>query len=135
MKTYQAGIDVGSTTVKLVVLDENGQMLFGQYQRHLSHTQLLLLKLLSTEDMYGYQIILELARRSSNVFEMKEGTLYPVLHGMEREGYVEAYEKAAPTGRMRKYYHLTRAGRAALTEEEKAWQEYSGAVNAVLHFA
>ena len=49
--------------------------------------------------------------------------------------YVEAYEKAAPTGRMRKYYHLTRAGRAALTEEEKAWQEYSGAVNAVLHFA
>ena len=39
MKTYQAGIDVGSTTVKLVVLDENGKMLFGQYQRHLSHTQ------------------------------------------------------------------------------------------------
>ena len=38
MKTYQAGIDVGSTTVKLVVLDENGQMIFGQYQRHLSHT-------------------------------------------------------------------------------------------------
>ena len=39
MKTYQAGIDVGSPTVKLVVLDENGQMIFGQYQRHLSHTQ------------------------------------------------------------------------------------------------
>lgn len=79
-------------------------------KKSIDHTQLLLLKLLSTEDMYGYQIILELARRSSNVFEMKEGTLYPVLHGMEREGYVEAYEKAAPTGRMRKYYHLTHAG-------------------------
>ena len=104
-------------------------------KKSIDHTQLLLLKLLSTEDMYGYQIILELARRSSNVFEMKEGTLYPVLHGMEREEYVEAYEKAAPTGRMRKYHHLTRAGRVALTEEEKAWQEYSGAVNAVLHFA
>ena len=39
MKTYQAGIDVGSTTVKLVVLDENENMIFGQYQRHLSHTQ------------------------------------------------------------------------------------------------
>ena len=104
-------------------------------KKSIDHTQLLLLKLLSTEDMYGYQIILELARRSSNVFEMQEGTLYPVLHGMEREGYVEAYEKTAPTGRVRKYYHLTRAGRAALTEEEKAWQEYSGAVNAVLHFA
>ena len=58
-----------------------------------------------------------------------------VLHGMERAGYVEAYEKAAPTGRVRKYYHLTRAGRAALTEEEASWREYSGAVNAVLHFA
>ena len=54
-------------------------------KKRIDHTQLLLLKLLSTEDMYGYQIILELARRSSNVFEMKEGTLYPVLHGMERE--------------------------------------------------
>ena len=104
-------------------------------KKSIDHTQLLLLKLLSTEDMYGYQIILELARRTSNDNEMKEGTLYPELHGMEREGYVEAYEKAAPTGGMRRYYHLTRAGRAALTEEEKAWQEYSGAVNAVLHFA
>ena len=75
-------------------------------------SSLLVLSVLGTGDMYGYQIILELARRSSNVFEMKEGTLYPVLHGMEREGYVEAYEKAAPTGRVRKYYHLTRAGRA-----------------------
>lgn len=46
-------------------------------KKSIDHTQLLLLKLLSTEDMYGYQIILELARRSSNVFEMKEGTLYP----------------------------------------------------------
>lgn len=104
-------------------------------KKSIDHTQLLLLKLLSTEDMYGYQIILELARRSSNVFEMKEGRLYPVLHGMEREGYVEAYEKTAPTGRVRKYYHLTRAGRAAFTEEEQSWQRYSGAVNAVLHFA
>ena len=104
-------------------------------KKSIDHAQLLLLKLLSAEDMYGYQIILELARRSSNVFEMKEGTLYPVLHGMERAGYVEAYEKTAPTGRVRRYYHLTRAGRAAFTEEEASWREYSGAVNAVLHFA
>ena len=65
-------------------------------KKSIDHTQLLLLKLLSTENMYGYQIILELARRSSNVFEMKEGTLYPVLHGMEREGYVEAMKRLRP---------------------------------------
>lgn len=60
--------------------------------------------------MYGYQMIVELARRSDHTFEMKEGTLYPVLHGLERDGAVEAYQQEAPTGRMRKYYHLTRRG-------------------------
>ena len=54
-------------------------------EKSIDHTQLLLLKLLAGEDMYGYQIIFELARRSSNV-RNEGGTLYPVLHGMEREG-------------------------------------------------
>ena len=51
---------------------------------------MLLLQLLKDQDMYGYQMIMELARRSDHTFEMKEGTLYPVLHGLEREGLVEA---------------------------------------------
>ncbi len=98
----------------------------------IDHTDLLVLSLLAVEDMYGYQMILELARRSNRTFEMKEGTLYPVLHGLEREGLVEAYQQAAPTGRMRKYYHLTNRGRSFLKTEAEAWQTYSGAVNAVL---
>ena len=65
-------------------------------KKSIDHTQLLLLKLLSSEDMYGYQIILELARRSSNVFEMKEGTLYPVLHGMEREAMWRPMKRRRP---------------------------------------
>ena len=98
-------------------------------KQNMEHTQLLVLSLLSGEDMYGYQMIVELARRT---FEMKEGTLYPVLHGLEKEGYVEAYQQSAPTGRMRKYYHLTRKGGAMLKTETEAWRSYSGAVNAVL---
>ena len=98
----------------------------------IEHTQLLVLSLLSNEDMYGYQMIVELARRSDHTFEMKEGTLYPVLHSLEKEGYVEAYQQEAPTGRVRKYYHLTRRGGVALKSEAEAWQSYSGAVNAVL---
>lgn len=98
----------------------------------IEHTRLLVLSLLSGEDMYGYQMIVELARRSNRTFDMKEGTLYPVLHGLEQEGFVEAYRKEAPTGRERKYYHLTRKGREALREEEQAWKRYSGAVDAVL---
>ena len=101
-------------------------------KRNMEHTQLLVLSLLAGEDMYGYQMIVELARRSDHTFEMKEGTLYPVLHGLEREGLVEAYQQEAPTGRMRKYYHLTRKGGAMLKTEKEAWESYSHAVNAVL---
>lgn len=101
-------------------------------KKSIDHTKLLVLSLLSGEDMYGYQMIVELGRRSNRTFEMKEGTLYPVLHGLEKDGYVEAYQQEASTGRVRKYYHLTRKGGAALKTEEKAWETYSGAVNAVL---
>ena len=101
-------------------------------KKSIDHTKLLVLSLLSGEDMYGYQMIVELGRRSNRTFEMKEGTLYPVLHGLEKDGYVEAYQQEAPTGRVRKYYHLTRKGGATLKTEEKAWETYSGAVNAVL---
>ena len=59
----------------------------------MDHAQLLVLSLLAGEDMYGYQMIVELARRSDHTFEMKEGTLYPVLHGLERDGAVEAYQQ------------------------------------------
>lgn len=101
-------------------------------KQSIDHTKLLVLSLLAGEDMYGYQMIVELGRRSNHTFEMKEGTLYPVLHGLEKDGYVETYQQEAPTGRVRKYYHLTRKGGAALRTEEEAWRSYSGAVNAVL---
>ena len=54
------------------------------------------------------------------------------LKTLEKDGYVEAYQQEAPTGRMRKYYHLTRKGGAMLRTEAEAWQSYAGAVNAVL---
>ena len=101
-------------------------------KQSIEHTQLLILSLLSGRDMYGYEMIVELARRSQNVFEMKEGTLYPVLHGLEKERYVEAYEQTAPTGRVRKYYRLTKKGCGCLADEKAAWEQYAGAVNAVL---
>lgn len=103
-------------------------------KRTIDHSGLLLLSLLSGEDMYGYQLITELARRSDDTFRMKEGTLYPVLHGMVEEGLLECYEREAPTGRMRKYYHLTKRGRAELAEETRQWETYARGVNAVLSF-
>ena len=77
----------------------------------MDHAQLLVLSLLAGEDMYGYQMIVELARRSDHTFEMKEGTLYPVLHGLERDGAVEAYQQEAPTGRIGRTTIATAGGR------------------------
>lgn len=104
-------------------------------KKTMDHTQLLVLSLLSGEDMYGYQIITELSRRSDRTFEMKEGTLYPVLHALWKEGAVESYEAQAPTGRARKYYHITRKGKDLLGSEREEWQTYARGVEAVLSYA
>ena len=86
---------------------------------------LLVLSLLEKEDMYGYQMITELSRRSNDTFQMKEGTLYPILHALEKGKYLSSYQQEAPTGRVRKYYHVTRRGTGAPVREE-------GGVGAVL---
>ena len=97
-------------------------------------TPLLILSLLKNEDMYGYQMVAELARRSDETFFLKEGTLYPLLHTLEKQGWVRSYAKQTPGGRERKYYRLTDEGRAQLEYKEKEWQLFSAKVNAVLGF-
>ena len=125
-------VDLPRVTMYNESIDILGNEVVCMRKQSIEHTQLLVLALLAAEDMYGYQIIVELARRSENTFEMKEGTLYPVLHGLEKQGMVEAYQQEAPSGRMRKYYHITRKGVLQLEEEKQAWSRYSGAVDAVL---
>ena len=98
-------------------------------------TPLLILSLLKNEDMYGYQMVAELARRSDETFFLKEGTLYPLLHTLEKQGWVHSYAKQTPSGRERKYYRLTDEGRAQLQYKEKEWQLFSAKVNAVLGFS
>lgn len=93
---------------------------------------MLLLKLLEEQDMYGYEMIKELDFRSENVFSLKEGTLYPVLHALETDGAIESYEKVAETGRVRKYYHITSTGTKILAEKTKEWSAYQNAVNQVI---
>ena len=92
---------------------------------------LLILKLLESGDMYGYQIIEELSKRSNKTFELKAGTLYPLLHTLEEKGWVRAYDASA-NGRIRRYYQLTRDGKEALREKETSWNQYADAVRMVL---
>ena len=93
---------------------------------------LLLLNLLSRGDMYGFEILQEASRRSANAFELKEGTLYPALHQLEKKGFLKSQWRTAENGRDRKYYSLTSKGKKAAREYERQWQELTGAIYAVL---
>ncbi len=92
---------------------------------------MLILKLLSEKDMYGYEMIDTLRKRSQNVFELKAGTLYPLLHGLEEKGLVTVYEQEY-TGKVRKYYSITKEGKGLLEKKTEEWKEYATAVSDVL---
>ena len=94
-------------------------------------TGLLVLSVISKTDMYGYQIIKTLEVMSENVFSLNEGTLYPILHSLEKEGSLESYWCEAE-GRKRKYYKITESGLAELADKKREWQSFSGAVSKVL---
>lgn len=98
-------------------------------------TPMLVLALLKDGDKYGYEMIEELDKRSDHTFELKEGTLYPLLHALEKEKYVSSYTKHTPGGRERKYYSLTRKGLEQLEYKEKEWRLFASKVDAVLGFA
>lgn len=95
-------------------------------------TGMLILKLLESGDRYGYQMIEELDKKSENVFHLKAGTLYPLLHMLEQKGLVLSYDEAAGNARVRKYYSITKSGRKYLSEKQEEWETYTAAVNHVL---
>ena len=94
-------------------------------------TAMLLLKLLSEKDMYGYEMIETLRERTQNVFELKAGTLYPLLHSMEAKALLSVYEKEVG-GKVRKYYSITKQGRKLLAEKQDEGKTYAHAVLSVL---
>lgn len=94
---------------------------------------MLLLKLLSEKDMYGYEMIDTLRKRSQNVFELKAGSMYPLLHSLEEKNMLTSYEEEV-LGKVRKYYSITKEGRKMLARKEEEWKEYSQAVLQVLSF-
>ena len=94
-------------------------------------TSILILSVLSNEEMYGYKIIQALKERSDNVFEFKQGTLYPMLHALENEKAIESYWENVDN-KMRKYYKITDAGRKLLAHKTAEWQAYTKAVNLII---
>src|SRR3954452_23593458 len=82
----------------------------------------LVLAILAEGDSYGYAIIKRVAELSGGHLQWTDGMLYPVLHRLERNGLVAAKWGESETGRRRKYYRLTKEGRAELDAEKKRWQ-------------
>ena len=66
-------------------------------------TAIMILKVIAEEDSYGYRIVQTLAERSGDLFKLNEGTLYPILHTLEKEEIIESYRKEAESGRERRY--------------------------------
>src|SRR5512133_580285 len=82
----------------------------------------IVLAILAEDDSYGYAILQRVRELSGGHMEWTDGMLYPVLHRLERLGYVEARWELAESGRRRKYYRITDGGRARLAEGRRQWQ-------------
>lgn len=95
-------------------------------------TTMLILRLLENRDMYGYQMIEELERQSQNIFTLKAGTLYPILHTLEQQAMIESYDTDSDGLRPRKYYRITKNGKRLLEDKKAEWKAYSSAINHVL---
>lgn len=96
-------------------------------------TVTLILSLLERRPLYGYQMIAEIQRDSGGVLNFREGTLYPILHALESQGYVESYWSDESEGaRRRRYYRITEAGRGYLKARRTEWVLFRTAVDRVI---
>ena len=93
---------------------------------------LLILKIVDLEPMHGWAIAQRIRQMSSEVLQVGQSALYPALHKLEQQGWIEAEWKISETNRRAKYYSLTRAGRKALNEEAANWERLSAAISAIV---
>ena len=94
--------------------------------------RVLILAMLTEKPMYGYQIAKELKRRSKGYFAFKEGTLYPALHGLEKEGLLTSRWEVVDKGPSRKYYRLTQEGKKVLAAGAQEWATFSQRLLSIL---
>ena len=90
----------------------------------------LILATVAQEPAHGYAILQRLRQRSEGAFELAEGTIYPALHRLERDGLLSS-SWSDESGRRRRVYELTARGRRAVGERRREWRSFSAAVNAI----
>ena len=92
-------------------------------------TSLLVLQLLHERDMYGYELVKEIEKRSEHHLQIKEGSQYPGLHKLEKQEYIEHYWQEQSKGPARKYYRITPEGKKILAERTSEWHRYVRLMN------
>lgn len=92
---------------------------------------MMVLSILEKENMYGYQMIKKMQEQSNNIFELGEGTLYPILHGLEEKGFITSYWDET-SSKKRKYYAITEKGKKQLKEKKEEWKLFSNGINQLL---
>ena len=93
---------------------------------------LLILRTLSPQPMHGWAIAKRIQQLSSDVLQVQQGSLYPALHRLEQQGWIEAKWAESETGRQAKFYSLTAAGRGQLEKETANWNRLSAAIDLIV---
>lgn len=95
--------------------------------------EMLLLKLLTEQDMYGYQLSQELKKRSQENYVILEGSMYPILYRLTDQNYISFYEKKVGKRQTRVYYHLEPLGYAYFSEMQQKYEEYINLIQFLLN--
>lgn len=93
---------------------------------------LLILKTISLEPVHGWAIAKRIQQASKDVLLVQQGSLYPALHRLEQQGWIQSEQRETDSGRVAKFYSLTRHGKKQLTKETEQWARLSNAVDLVL---
>ena len=93
---------------------------------------LLILRTIALEPMHGWAIAKRIQQVSRDRLQVQQGSLYPALHRLEQQGWIQAEWKPSETGRMAKFYALTRAGRSEMKRQLETWTRLSEAINLVV---
>jgi PadR family transcriptional regulator PadR len=93
--------------------------------------ELLILRLLQQQEMYGYEMVQAIRSRTDAAIAVGEGVVYPVLHGLERDGALRSWRKTV-NGRSRIYYAVTRVGSHRLADLSEAWTNLAAAIQKML---
>jgi transcriptional regulator len=96
---------------------------------------LLILKVVALEPMHGWAIAQRISQMSNDVLQVGQGSLYPALHKLEQQGWIEAEWRDSENNRRAKYYTLTREGRRGLKQEAAQWERLSAAISLIVQQA